>query len=205
MKRNLKFLAVLFALCSLFLLNQTISAQGRNAQGRNVQGRSAQGREEYTGTVISYNGPRLATAFFTLKINNQTSDAQAAEYLGVLQQNGQTRALDAIRNQNLGSFSVGGQLARTINVVRESTAADGRRRIFVVFERWQQFAEIRGGYRSVDYPFGVVELFIDERTGKGEGTYIAAARIRFDRDDNQVEIENFATYPAKLTQVRPNR
>jgi hypothetical protein len=80
---------------------------------------------------------------------------------------------------------------------------DGRRRIFVVFERWTEFAEVRGGYRSLDYPFGVIELFLDPRTGKGEGTYIAAARIRFDRENktnqNQLEIENFATYPARLT------
>jgi len=108
---------------------------------------------------------------------------------------------DAISKNNLGAFSVGNRIGPTINVVRESTV-DGKRRIFVVFDRWEQFAELRGGYRSLDYPFGVLELFIDEKTGKGEGTFIAAAKIRFDKDDNQVEIENFGTYPAKLTAIK---
>jgi len=53
--------------------------------------------------------------------------------------------------------------------------------------------------------FGVVELFIDERTGKGEGTYGAAAKIKLDYDEKkkqyQVEIENFATFPARLLGV----
>jgi len=74
-----------------------------------------------------------------------------------------------------------------------------------VFERWLQFAEVRGGYRSLDYPFGIIELFVDEKTGKGEGTYIAAAHIRWEKDkktnQHKVDIENFATYPAKLTDV----
>ena len=189
MKGFQKFSIIFFVLCALFLSNQSISAQAR---------------EEYKGTVISFNGPRLGTAFFNLRINGQTSDEDARRYLGILQESGQQQALDAIRNQNLGTFSIGNGLGRTINVVRESTV-NGQRRIFVVFERWTQFAELRGGYRSLDYPFGVIELYFDSNSGKGSGTYIAAARIRFDRDNNQVEIENFATYPAKLTNVTMSR
>ena len=83
---------------------------------------------------------------------------------------------------------------------------DGKRRIFIVFERWTQFAELRYGLRSRDYPFGVIELFIDPATGKGEGTYFAAAKLRWTRDNktNQyaVEVENFATWPAKLMGVQ---
>lgn len=184
MNRKSGIFIVLFALCAGCFLSQTVGAQ----------------TEEYRGNLISYNGPRVQTAFFNLRINGLTSDAQASEYLGVLQNGGQQRALDAINNQNLGTFSVAGELGRTINVVRESNV-DGRRRIFIVFQRWTRFAEARGGYRSLDYPFGVIELYVDPRTGKGEGTYIAAARIRFDRDDNQVEIENFATYPVKLVNI----
>lgn len=193
MRVNQKFSVVLLLLCALILSFQTASAQAN---------------EEYTGSIISLNGPTVRTAFFTLRINGRTSDEQARQYLEVLQDAGQNRALEAIRNQELGSFSITGNLARTINVVRETTV-DGKRRIFVVFERWTNFAEVRGGYRSLDYPFGVIELFLDPRTGRGEGTYIAAARIRFDRDNktnqNQVEIENFATYPAKLTVVRQTK
>jgi hypothetical protein len=113
--------------------------------------------------------------------------------------------VDAIDDTDLGRFSIGANVGVPLNVVRDRVV-DGNRRIFIAFRRWTQFAELRYGYRSTDYPFGVIELVINERTGKGEGTYIGAARIRWDRDgDNKtprVEIENFATYPARLLSVQ---
>ena len=168
----------------------------------------AQARETYTGTVISYGtglNTRTVTRTFTLTIDGRTSDSQAQEYLGILQSGGQDEALKAISKQELGRFSVGPNIGVDVNVVRESVS-NGQRRIFIVFERWTHFAEYRGGYRSLDYPFGVIELTIDEATGKGEGTYIAAAQIRWRQNkrtnQNEVEIENFATYPARLIGVQ---
>jgi hypothetical protein len=209
MNKLQKYSVILLVFLVLISISQNAFGQTGRGQNNRAQQNAASGaREEYNGSVISFNGPRLATAFFTLRLNGQTSDEQARQYLGVLKDRGQDSALDAIRNNDLGSFSVGNNLGRRLNVVRESTV-NGQRRIFVVFERWTQFAEQRFGTRSLDYPFGVIELFIDPRTGKGEGTYIAAARIRFDDDsrNNQqtVEIENFGTYPARLTNVTVSR
>jgi len=161
-------------------------------------------RETYTGTVVSYGSgfnTRTVTRTFTLTIDRTTPDSQAQEYLNILQTGGQDDVLKAIRKEEAGRFSVGSNLSIPVNVVRE-TVAGGERHIFVVFERWTQFAELRGGYRSLDYPFGVIEMTVDDRSGKGDGTYIAAAQIRWKRDkksnEYQVEIENFATYPARL-------
>ena len=168
---------------------------------------SSSGQEIYTGTVISYGSgfnTRTVTSTFTLRINGQTSNERAQGFLNILQEDGQDALKKAINDNDLGRFSIGANVGVPINVVRE-TVVDGKRRIFIVFERWTRFAELRGGYRSLDYPFGVIELFIDERTGKGEGTYIAAARIDFDYDEKkqqyQIEIENFATFPARLLGV----
>lgn len=167
----------------------------------------AQAKEIYTGTVVSFGtgrNIRTTTSTFTLALTGKTSDDKAQQFLGILQDGGQDAVLNAINKENVGYFSVGGHLARTINVVRESTV-DGNLRVFAIFERWMQFAELRGGYRSLDYPFGVIEIFIDPKTGKGDGTYIAAAQIRWKKDKKtgveQVEIENFATFPARLMGV----
>jgi len=169
--------------------------------------------ETYTGTVLYYGSgfnTRSVTRNFTLNLTGQTSDTQAQGFLQTLQEGNQDDLLKAIQKQELGRFSVGANVGVPLNVVRESVV-DGKRRIFIVFERWTQFAEVRGGYRSLDYPFGVIELSVDERTGKGTGTYIAAAKIRWNYDEKQkqyqVEVENFATFPAKLlgVTVRNNR
>lgn len=165
-------------------------------------------KETYTGTILSYGSginTRMATSNFTLSINGYTSDEQATQFLKLLQDGGQTDLLDGIRNENLGTFSVNGNLARTINVVR-IRQIDGKTRIHVAFERWMQFAELRGGYRSLDHPFTYIDLIIDPVTGKGEGTYIGAAQIRWKKDKDatgyHVEIEDFATFPARLLNVR---
>ena len=62
--------------------------------------------------------------------------------------------------------------------------------------------ELRYGTRSQDYPFSYIEMFIDGN-GKGEGTFIPAAKIYFDKKNgNQLDVENFGIYPARLTGVR---
>lgn len=189
MKNFKKAIIGLMAIFSIFTLSQLSNAQTRV--------------ENYSGNIISFNGPRVRTANFDLRINKWTSDAQANENLSVLQSGGQDKLLNTVSKEKVGTLSINNGLPLTVNVVRE-TQVDGKTRVFAVFERWMNFAELRGGYRSVDYPFGVIELVIDPTTQKGEGTFIAAAQIRWAKDKSgghQVEIENFATYPAKLVNV----
>jgi len=168
---------------------------------------AANAQETFTGTVYQYGSGRytgLRTSGFTLRINSMTSDARAKSDLATLQSGGQDALLKSIRNEDLGRFALTGDIGRTINAVREVNSG-GKRKIYVVFERWEQFAELRGGYRSLDYPFGYVELTIDPRTGKGTGQYFAAAKIRWKKAGSQVEIEDYATFPAKLVEVRSER
>ena len=173
-----------------------------------IAGFAVRAQETFTGTVVSYGSgfnTRMDTAPFTIRLKSETPADQAAHFLSLLQDSGQDALLKAISKEDIGNFSVGGNLARTVNAAVE-TNANGQRRIYIVFERWTRFAEVRGGYRSLDYPFGYIELNIDPRTGKGEGTYIAAAKIRWKRDKDasgsHVEIEDFATFPARLLNVR---
>lgn len=172
-----------------------------------ITGWTQSGRETYTGTLISYGtgrNIRTTTTTFTLIINGETPESEVNRLVGILQEGGQDRLQDAIRNSDLGSFAVGSRVGRDLNVVTVDEV-NGRTRIRALFERWIQFGELRWGARSVDYPFSYLELFIDPRTGRGDGTLIEAAQIRWkrNRDSDQyvVEIENFATYPARLMGV----
>jgi len=163
--------------------------------------------ETYTGTVFSYGSgrnTRTRSDTFTLNITGTTSNADVDRAVAVLQEGGQDDLLKAIRSNDLGSFQVGGRLGRDLIGVRVDQY-EGKKRIRAIFERWMNFGEIRGGYRSVDYPFGYLELLIDPATGKGDGTFLEAAQIRWKRDkkSNQyvVEIEDFGTFPARLMGV----
>ena len=164
-------------------------------------------RETYTGTIVSYGSgfnTRTTTSTFTLVINKHTSDERAQRLLGLLQEDNENALLDAVRQEDVGTFSIGSRIGPRVNVVRERMI-DGKVRVFAAFERWKGFGELRGGYRSLDYPFSVIEMYIDPRTGRGDGTFVAAAQVHWKKNkktgEDQIEIENFATFPAKLMGV----
>lgn len=155
-----------------------------------------------TGTVITYGtgfNTRTQTRNFTLRIKGETSDTDAQRLVGILQARGQDKLLDEIRHNDLGTLSLGGNVGQTINAVRIEHVGDTIR-LRAVLARWLGFGELRGGYRSLDYPFSYIELRIDPRTGKGDGTFFSAAQIKF--KNNDIQIEDFGTFPGKMLNVR---
>lgn len=155
-----------------------------------------------TGTAVTYGtgfNTRMRSSSFTLRIRGETSDAETKRLLRVLQDGGQDKLLDELQKNDLGSFSLGGGIGRRVNAVRIERVGD-RTRVRAVLARWLGFGELRGGYRSLDYPFSYIELMIDPRTGRGDGTFFAAAKIRF--HNNDVEIEDFGILPGRLMRAQ---
>jgi hypothetical protein len=184
----------LLALLAILILGVTALAQEKK-KPRFV--------EVYTGTIYSMNGGGFTTGF-NLSIGSFTSDEETNRYLGILVEGNQDNLLKEIDDNELGRLSATGQTGRNLLVVRKTQMPDGKTRIVAVFERWQKLREVRGGYRSLDYPFGIMEVIVDGR-GKGSGTFIAACRIDLKRDKKtgkyQLELENFGTYPHKVMGV----
>jgi hypothetical protein len=161
----------------------------------------------FTGTAVIYGSglnTRTITRPFTLIINGRTSADEAQRYLSTLERGGQDALLRDIDDNDLGRFSLGGSVGVRLNAVAVDRDGDSTR-IRAVFRRWMGFGELRRGLRSTDYPFGYIEIRIDER-GRAEGTFIPAARIRFRNARNggtdTVEIEDFGTFPGRLIGVR---
>ena len=158
-------------------------------------------KETFTGTLIGIGGPLAGRSTpFTLTISGVTSDQDARRYVGTLAEKGQDGLMSAVKDRKLGTFALTGQVGRDVNVVRVHPTETGRK-ITILFERWLNLFEVRYGTRSEDYPFTYAEIYIDAE-GKGEGTLIPAARIRFDKSEQSVEVENFGIYPARLSGIR---
>ncbi len=161
-------------------------------------------KEVYTGTILYYpdiRSPRTSTTTrtFTLIIESETPTADIARLPDLLKEQGQDGLLKAISKTKRGSIQIGGNVGRDLGGVMVTEGEEGGRKITALGERWIQFGEARAGTRSLDYPFTYLELIVDEK-GKGEGMMIPAAKIRF--KNNTVEVENFATYPARLMGVQ---
>jgi len=197
-----------------FLITAILSAAfAVDAQNRNNRrsGGAQGGAETISGTVMLYGtgaNTRTYVMPFQLRLTGRTPREEVTDLLGTLQEGGQDDLLERIDDRDLGSFTINNRIGPRINFVHEDTI-DGQRRLFVAFARWMEFAELRGGYRSTDYPFGVFEIYIDPQTGRGTGTYIPAAQVRWRTDrrsgQGRVEIENFATYPGRLMGVRSSQ
>jgi hypothetical protein len=163
-------------------------------------------QEVYTGTIVWIGGTwtgQMRTATFTLTIDGYTSDKEYDALLSALKEGDQAGLLKAMSKNNEGNFAVTGYVGRVLGIVRVREE-EGKRRLFIIFQRWLRMAEVRNGYRSENYPFGVIELVVNP-DGKGEGTYIAAAQITWRTDKKtghqHLNIEDFATYPARLMGV----
>ena len=163
----------------------------------------AQRGTTFTGTAVIYGSgfsTRTVTRPFSLVINRRTSDSDATGYLRTLERDGQSGLLDDIEDNDLGRFSLGSSIGLPINAVLIDRD-EGDTRIRVLFKRWIGFGELRRGARSVDYPFTYVDIRIDPRTGRGEGTIIPAAKIRA-RGTDTLEVEDFGTFPGRLMGIR---
>jgi hypothetical protein len=194
-----KSVAGFLVLCwiALVAFSSTQASAQTVAQGENR-------RETFTGTIVGIGGNlggRIRQ--FTLDITGTTPDQDVTRYVELLAGRGQDAVMNQARNQRLGRFTITGQLGRDVNFVRIYPNGTGRR-IIVVFERWLNIYELRYGARSADYPFSYAEIYVDNQ-GRGEGTFIPAAQIRFDNESRTVEVVNFGIYPARLAAVRQRR
>ena len=165
-------------------------------------------KEVFTGSIVGIGGTFAGQSIpFTLEISGVTSDENALKYLEVLKNKGQAGLLSAISKNKLGWVKLDSTAVRGINltkwtydllVVRALRTEKGR--LFkMLYERTPSMYELRQGGRIRDYIFTYMEMYVGE-DGKGNGMAIGAAKIKWSKKE-ELEIENFGTYPARLMGV----
>ena len=172
-----------------------VNAYAKTARAGSV----AQSRQTVTGTVVGISG-RLAGRTLPLRliVNNYTS-ADDADRLNAALRSGQDELLSVLSKLDAGRISVGNNVGVTANAVIATPAAEGGTKLTVLYERNVAIFELRYGARSADYRFGYAEIYLDAR-GRGQGTFIPAARVRI--SGNNWEVEDFGVYPARLMGLR---
>lgn len=78
---------------------------------------------------------------------------------------------------------------------------EGGRRIVLALDRYIGFQESRSNPRSMDYPITLMEIRVDE-DGNGEGKMAVATKISFDKEANQLLLENYGSEPVRLNDVK---
>jgi hypothetical protein len=209
MNRDMRLITSLLLafFCLLFVTPcpQTSSAQTRTQGGS--------GKEVFSGNIIFFDGTfgpgyrrgrgsGTSTDYFTMTINSLSSENEVQNLLSALQSGGQDSLKRVLSKEKRGTIQIGNGIGRDVQAVWVTQTEEGRR-ISAISERWLGFGELRRGSRSTDYPFTYIEIYTED-DGKGEGTLIPAARLR-SKGGNNIEVENFGIYPARLTNIKQRR
>jgi hypothetical protein len=109
-----------------------------------------------------------------------------------------------------GRFSIPGlrgpdphqlRLGYDLHYTWQTALPEGGRKIVIATDRYIGFAEAREQPRTIDYPFTLFEIRVD-KNGEGQGKMAVATKIDFDKEKNQVELENYASEPVRLNNVK---
>jgi hypothetical protein len=134
-------------------------------------------------------------------IQRWSSNAEQQRLMSVLMTQGADKLLDALTGTpKVGYIQTPGSLAWDLHFAQRTPGADGGERVIVATDRPLSFSEVWNQSRTVDYPFTVIELRVND-SGEGDGTLSFATRVIPDPENNIVTLENYDTQRIRLTQV----
>jgi hypothetical protein len=158
--------------------------------------------EVYHTTAARMSEDVIAPSLFELEINLEryTTVAERETIQAAYEKNKQEGLLNALqRAPRIGMFRVPGNLSWDIKYAFRQRGRDNLTRIYLITDRNVGFAEAATRPRSLDYPFTVIEMRVDDN-GMGEGVVMVAAAVGFNRQD--LVIEEYLDRPIRLTKVK---
>ena len=93
------------------------------------------------------------------------------------------------------------RLGWTLHYAFATTGEDGGLRIGIATDRYVGMWEAREQPRTMDYPFSLIDMRFD-RSGKGVGKMAVATKIEFDKKKKQMVVENYASEPVRLNEIK---
>lgn len=159
--------------------------------------------EKYTAFAvdISNTAPRATATTVDITINRWSTDAERDLLLSVLRDKGQDALLSALQKLPVvGGIRTPGSLNYDIHFARQRPEAEGGKMVFLMTDRYIGAWEAMNRPRTIDYPFMLVQLQLDN-AGKGVGKVSIATKIT-QTSDNMIELENFSDQPVALNEVR---
>jgi hypothetical protein len=151
--------------------------------------------DQLVGNLVNMEGGGSAPV--VIHIDHYSSDQEISNLRGVLAAQGPDGLREALWNLEAGYIRVKGGLGYPVAVASSKPDAGGRV-VRLMIDRPLSFREEANSLRSADYPFSYVEIHLDS-SGKGDGTLIAAAKVKL--DGNIVDIESLGVQPFKLLDV----
>lgn len=146
-------------------------------------------------------GPAAQTV--DIEITRWSTDGERDQLLTVLKEKGENALLSALQKlPKVGFIRTPNSLAYDLHFARQHPWGDGGRRIFIATDRYINYWEVRNQARTLDYPFTLIEMHLDNH-GTGDGKLSVATKVIADGD--QLVLENYASQPVMLKSIKQQK
>ena len=145
---------------------------------------------------------RARTGTVDIVINRWSSDEERDTARAALREAGTDGLLKALQKikEPAGYIRTPSSIGYPLRFARLIPTPDGGKRIIVATDRYVSFLEATTQPRTIDYPFMLVDIRLGP-DGKGTGKLMPLAKVT-ESEDHVVEIENYASEPVRLNEVR---
>lgn len=156
--------------------------------------------ERFTAIAIQNNEYGAAQGTVEITIDRWSTPGEREHLVSTLQQKGPDALLRVMQGERpVGRIRTPDSLGYVLRYAQMTPLEDGGRSIVIATDRPIGFWEATVRPRTIDYPFTVIQMKIND-DGTGSGTLSVATRIT--ARGNTIELENFASQPAMLTNIR---
>jgi hypothetical protein len=147
---------------------------------------------------------RGTTSQLQIVVDQWSSQALGDRLRKTLVENGPEKLLDALQDApKVGYLRTSTSLAWDLRYAQRTRGEDGGERVTLITDRPIAFWETANQTRTLDYPFTVIEMRLNN-DGEGKGMLSVATKIFVDKN-GQVTLENWGTQPVQLTQVKAEK
>jgi len=138
-------------------------------------------------------------------IDRWSTDAEREQLITAFNEKGPNGLLSSLqRTTRVGYMRLPNTLGYDLHYARKHPGEDGGEQIIILTDRRVGFWEARDQPRTMDYPFTLIEVRVNAK-GEGEGKLSVATKITYNKKKNTVELENYASEPVRLQNVRAER
>jgi hypothetical protein len=156
--------------------------------------------ERFTANAVSLS-PQYGTGQQVVEINvNRWSPASDRDTLIAALMKSPDELLKQLQKMRpVGTIRTPDSIGYDLHYAQQTPLPEGGRSLVIATDRPIGFWEATNRPRSIDYPFTVIQMNLD-RNGMGSGTMSYATRIT--TKNNIIELEDFATQPIMLNNIR---
>src|SRR4051812_33869514 len=157
-----------------------------------------------SGAVISAGGVGnpTGTGRIEITVNRWSSPEERTHLTDALTNKGQDALLHELTDaKSVGTIRFNTELAWDLRYAREIPQDEGGTRVFLATDRPMTVSEIWNDPQYSRYPFTLIDLRLDPER-EPTGSLMLAARVTADPDGRFINVENFATQPIAITNIR---